>query len=247
MRKLRRPLVSLLLLILIAADVVWVFRAYTWSGARNSATTSLIPYWISKHVFGIKVPDFDFAYPWTSTFVKEGDAYRDLDTTRSSADELTKLLAGRAQDVVEVKRTRFVGRRGWWAPTAALTEHRLRITRMSDGSGQDGDLAVREAYAESWFGKKDPERERLKTGDVLKRRILWSGYVHNAAILIAAALFAISLGWLPRLYGAGRRRRLLARSICPSCGYDLSGTAVVEDAKTCPECGRKWGTEGSSE
>ncbi len=237
---LQRPLVSLVLFLAVSADVLFVFRAYTWSGTPNNATTTAIPWHISRHLLGLKVPDIEFSYPWSSYFVREGDAYRDLDSIRTSADELTKLLASRPGDVIEIRRTRFLGRRGWWAPTRTLREHRLKITRMSDGASLDKDLAARSAYGGTMFGKRDPELSRLLLRDIEDQRPIWSGYIHNLATLLALILLAISMGWVPRMWGAGRRRRLLERSICPACAYDLSATKDLAGVKTCPECGTRW-------
>lgn len=237
---LQRPLVSLVLFLAVAADVIVVFRAYTWTGTQSNATTTAIPWHISKHVLGLKVPDIEFSYPWSSYFVREGGVYRDLDSVRTSADELTKLLASRPGDVIEIRRTRFIGRRGWWAPTRTVREHRLKITRMSDGAPLGKDLAARSAYGETMFGKRDPEVPRLLLGDIEDHRLIWSGYVHNSATLLALFLLVISMGWMPRMWGAGRRRRLLERSICPACAYDLSATMDLAGIKTCPECGKRW-------
>lgn len=233
-------MVSLALFVLILADAAFVVHFYAWSGGRNNATSTIIARAIAKRLGMGKIPQIDLTYPWASFFVREADAYRDLDTPSSSADELTQLLGARSQDLVEVKRQRFVGRVGWWAPTVHKTEHRLRIRRMSDGSTPDDEALVRAAYANTFFGKRDPERDRLATGDIVVHRVLWSGYLHNAAILLLLALFILSLAWAPRLWGEGRRRRLLARDLCPRCLYDLSGTVASAGAKACPECGRTW-------
>lgn len=240
LRHVQRPWLSGVFFLLLAADVAAALHFYTWSGAKNNITTTTIPWYVTKYLLKTKVPDVEFVYPWSGYFVLDNGVYRDLDTMRQSADELTKLLASRPADVIEIKRSRFVGRRGTWAPTAEVHEHRLKITRMSDGARMDADPAARAAYATATFGKRDPELDRLVRADILEYRRIWSGYAHDAAMLLVLALFVVSLGWVPRLWGARRRERLLLRGICPKCAYDLSGTVPINGSKSCPECGTTW-------
>lgn len=65
-------------------------------------------------------------------------------------------------------------------------------------------------------------------------RVLWSGYVRDALSLAGAGALLLSIGWLGRSWRERRRWRRLGRGVCPDCGYQLP--AGLRDAP-CPECG----------
>jgi hypothetical protein len=60
------------------------------------------------------------------------------------------------------------------------------------------------------------------------------------AVGVPIWIFVASAGAM-LFYADRRTRRLahrLAESICPKCGYDLTGLGDAGDSVTCPECGR---------
>jgi len=72
------------------------------------------------------------------------------------------------------------------------------------------------------------------------RRILWRGVAANVSILACAIAFVFFFMWW--FATASDRRKLrrrwkaLARSVCPSCGYDIR----YLPEHRCPECGETW-------
>jgi hypothetical protein len=70
------------------------------------------------------------------------------------------------------------------------------------------------------------------SGQTTRTRMLWSGYVINAATLVGLGL----IGWgSVGAFVAVRARRRIGKHQCAKCRYDLRG--LVEATPRCPECG----------
>lgn len=158
----------------------------------------------------------------------------------------------RPKDVMDVSVYDFGARaEGFWAATRL--RHRV-------------DLKVQEMVieGESSFPMKGNADWKLQLGEFLAskgtdpaiiqsllasgkyeriERVLWFGYLHNAASLLALVLLIRSLAWIPEMpakMATSRRDERLARGVCPSCEYSIAG--LVEPK--CPECGCVWEVPG---
>jgi len=136
-------------------------------------------------------------------------------------------------------------RTGFWAPTRESNELRLLDTGNLTAAEQ---AEVLPALATAF--DRDPDAAGIyrrtaalaRAGVWMSSRTLYTGYVHNAASLVAAAWLvagaAIAVGV------AHRERREAARcdrGECPKCGFDLAGL----EGRPCPECGHRSAAGGS--
>lgn len=72
----------------------------------------------------------------------------------------------------------------------------------------------------------------LRSGDLYRSGVMWSGCGLNLATLFAACAFVGSVRRLPELW-VDKRAKQIAAGICPSCGYSIAGLPT----DVCPECG----------
>jgi hypothetical protein len=138
--------------------------------------------------------------------------------------------------------TEQVNRSGVWAPTA----ERRRISMFL--YERSGKRFVYRIGVDSHEHAAGLLREHLATaprqphpgsmldellrasGQTTRTRMLWSGYVINAATLVGLGL----IGWgSVGAFVAVRARRRIGKHQCAKCRYDLRGLVVAR----CPECG----------
>lgn len=138
--------------------------------------------------------------------------------------------------------------RGWWACVEHVNAVPLSLdwSKLSESEANSvrQDLAAA-AEREGW----DDMATRIRSGDLVRRRPLPWGYVHNAISAVVA------LGFVMGLVATGRsvrvvlreareagERELLEQGRCPRCAYDLASMQAVARSSRCssvrcPECG----------
>ncbi len=158
----------------------------------------------------------------------------------------------RARGTISITYSRYATWTGIWAPTLLTVEHDLRVsTPGRQARGAEEEIGLRNAVVAYVEDKGVPG------GSAIARAIarapsrrsyaLPSGYVHDAAALLILLGFLISLQWVTKVphwsracvnailapLRAARRAAAIARGICPSCRYNISGLPEPR----CPECG----------
>lgn len=94
---------------------------------------------------------------------------------------------------------------------------------------------LRAQYVDELVAAGDPivtrEMPAIRSADISRTTILWSGWVHNAISMSSLLVLAASLSLVPRRLREHRRR---CEGLCPTCAYDLIATPP---GSPCPECG----------
>ncbi len=135
-----------------------------------------------------------------------------------------------------------IHRFGWWAPTSESVERKFFLHerewtfgyRMSTPHDQYAEVlraqladAPRAPLPGSWM-----DAGLLANGISTKQRVVWWGYLVNAATVVGLGL----MGWGGvGLGGAIVVMRRAKAGQCTKCRYDLSGLRA--DVTVCPECG----------
>ncbi|MBX3358651.1 MAG: hypothetical protein KF745_09505 [Phycisphaeraceae bacterium] len=235
----QRPLVTLLLLAALAG-LSW--RALGRIDDRGAAGPGVIGT-VLRQMPEIPGP---LRYPDMYALRDGNGTVRLIDPESESMGEVSTIWEREPERVMTVSIEVGVGRTGFWGLTSeqrrvvvdvlpfvpeATTESELQSARRQ-GAARLPELA------RVWLDKSQWRRlaERAAAHDIDERRIVWSGWLFNAATIVALGLLVYSLGWVPQAWARllsvrGRRRESQGR--CPTCGYDLTG---VEEA-ICPECG----------
>ena len=232
-RRVQNPVVTVALLVALGADLLLL----PGDPPRSTVVGSFVQNEVltggnrTYHPFGLQV----------YVLVEDGRPSRLFDPARESWDELGALMVERPDDIVIATYTWDDATiSGTYAPTTWEDRKVLRLTSTrGEAIRPDIDrLAVRAAVV-SYFRRFDslaPHADAIEHGDAIRRRVLWSGVLHNAASGLALVVLVVSLGWIPRTRGWVRSRRearALVRGVCPSCGYAIAGV------DRCPECGRQ--------
>ncbi len=177
---------------------------------------------------------------WSSFAVREPEGFRLIDPDNESWDEATRLLARRHDDVVQITLWRFITTEGFWAPTRRVAVTRLMITSMSSRLPSDGLASLRTPLMALSPAPhiliRDALASALGVADIRTEDVLWFGYVHSGAALLALLGLVYSLQWVPRApawFRARRQARAERAGRCPRCGYSIAG---LPEAR-CPECG----------
>lgn len=170
--------------------------------------------------------------------VREPTGFRRLHPEEDSWDETTRLLAQRPQDMVLFSAMYHEGSFGVWAPTRHSRAIRLDSTVGSGIPKAEADALRARFLDEFGFPARFSAASRatlVAGGTAAESGVVWSGYAHDAAALMALALLILSLGWvsLGPWSRSSRRARAMARARCPRCGYSIR--ALPEPR--CPECG----------
>lgn len=138
-------------------------------------------------------------------------------------------------------------KRGLWASTSEVHEHRIRIWAGTADLTPEKERAVRNAFVKHAAACAScspfvPGLTKLAAADYRTTRILPFGYVHNVAALLFSIGTAYCLAAQPRRATRRIQEARAQRDRCGGCRYDLSGVpgAVTQIGlvKTCPECGR---------
>lgn len=177
-----------------------------------------------------------------------GPTFRLLDLDAHSAGELARLIGERPDALVQAHFVLVCARSGLLAPAVQATAHRLRVTRVSDGTQANPDQAglARAALAAHFRASGWAESAAiLERADGYDRHVLWPGVVHDGVALAGWGTLVYSLGWIRGLFH--RRARLLAQSRCAVCRYDLAAVPrSVAGEVRCPECGSVWTLPGQA-
>jgi hypothetical protein len=238
-RWVQNPFASAFLGAIVIADMMSLPRG------PGDGGTSTVGRWISG-VFGSGSVGRSMAA--TVFVVRNGDGV--LTTTSAEGESLGDVagaIQSRPDDVLRfVFYPQAIRRLGFWALTTEETESKLVVDTMlwAGGAGNFSDSEFRRALdgVETVIGKSFDGAEADVGGmrwRLFHARPIWTGYLHNALILVCVFLFCISMAWVPRApewLAATRRQRALARGRCPSCGYQLGGLPDM----VCPECGKSW-------
>lgn len=234
---LRRWWVSLLLLVALAADVRVVLDQSRHRGAGG-------PGWIAT-VASLEPREWSGEAVTHDLYIVRakqlGDSPRSLDPESDSWWELGGLVESDQDRLMHVTFQAAQSRRGAWAATRERITASMEFEPYRDGAFSAAEMIEARLLAAARFGQTDggrwgPTAVRAAGGAVEWSRLLWLGYLHDAASLGATIGFVWSLGWVPRTVAAVRDRRgkqRLAAGRCPGCGYELRGLA----AGVCPECG----------
>jgi hypothetical protein len=243
-RGVQRPLFTVLLMLVIVADVLLVRRAVRRTDVFGPASSGL-----SLIGAEIKIRNsHDSVY-----FVIEPTnelGLRVLDLDANSADELVRRMTGDPESLV---RGQFVVLRTRWGvvtPWTLRTLHRLRVesvARPNSPTPPSAELQsqVREALARhlEWTGWRQ-DAALLRSGDADTTGVVVPGVIHDALLVLLLGLWVYSLRWVRRWFD--RTGRALAQGRCPKCGYDLlavkprGGERGSGRVKQCPECGSWW-------
>lgn len=183
------------------------------------------------------------------TLVREGHGVRVVDTDTQSADELSRVIKERPEDVAFASLDGLWHPHGFWAATTAARTHAIEI---GGGSGDPGlaswsqadraaarEAVVREAARFSSESEWQRYVSLLRAGDGRETRIVWTGVAWNAATLAALVVFLLAAPSVLEMFD--RKGARLRRGRCGACGYDLSGCGRdAGGVVKCPECGREW-------
>lgn len=248
---LRRPLATLVLAGVLAADVVWV----AGPPGPGTSTGGEMVWWAAK---GWRLSEAERALVreigrarrqaaggWalarsagepSGLFVVRGDdpaePLRLIDQDVESWDALSALLTDWPERLAAVRTDFGVRRAGLWALTREQRLDEVRLEPMERGGFDAVDAGRVRALLASHGYRGAPDGP----ADQSASRVLWWGYVHNIVSAAVLAALAWSLGWVRDVPGWVRRRRAarrVARGVCPRCAYPLRG---LEDG-VCPECG----------
>jgi hypothetical protein len=136
---------------------------------------------------------------------------------------------------------------GLWAITRSRREHRITLDDRSSRArvGPEEIAALRQRVVDELIAPATTlpleAVAQLRTGDYTEERTIWTGYVHDAAVIpmLSALPFACFGAWrAARDFTPKRRRR---RGLCPACAYSRAGLAPdapCPECGNCPECGR---------
>gem|GEM_PF-1716356 len=245
-RRLQRPAITAATAALLLLDAAVITRL------PESAAGRVIAGLVQRRIRSLDQLANHFSAPWlhpnaASTpglFVARDEndpaALRLIDQDRDSWDELSRLLTSHPRRLAQLFVAHGADRAGFWALTRERATDVVVLSPMEPGAFDDAAITQVRALL------RDAGLPVAPAGgqDESRTRILWTGYLHNAAALLALAAFILSLGWLPRLPAACRARRArrrLARGRCPRCRYPLAGL----ESNQCPECGQQWGNDGA--
>lgn len=130
---------------------------------------------------------------------------------------------------------------GFWAVTRAWWDPAIRVYAQSRNLTAAEVEALRPQFADiierGEYSSLSNYADLIRTGAGPFKRIVWSGYVHNAISLMLAWATLISFGWVRERSQARRHAALMAIGCCPDCQYDLRGDLQ----RGCPECGWRRG------
>lgn len=227
-RLITSPVASALLLALLLALLTNAER-FMWERTPFRLVTNV------RTVIGVKYVN---ASPNILVVTRREGCVHVLNPNAESWDEATRVLAERPSQTATMtlwSRSRLSGILG-------LTRERWGLRIEQDGGSGFSEEEWREARAaviDFTYGRGTsgrPEFSRLVQQDYERNRVVWSGHVLNAIVLVVLAGLVRSLRWVPRAV-ATRRQRQRERSLlsgrCPGCGYSISGLPTG----VCPECG----------
>jgi hypothetical protein len=251
---LRRPLATLVLAGVLAADAAWVAgppgpdtsvggEAVWWAVRRWGMSESQRA--LVREAGRLRRdPAQAGAGLAPGVFVLRGaepaEPLRLMDQDRISWDAISAALTQTPERLAAVRASFGVVRRGLWALTREERVDVVRLEPMERGGfdGVDPGRVRALLASHGWRGAPDGPTDQSHA------RVLWWGYAHNLVSIATLAAFLWSLGWVRDVPGWVRRRRAarrVARGVCPRCAYPLRG---LEDG-VCPECGAavaEWAT-----
>lgn len=215
-RRLQRPLVSMLLLTLLVGETSLLCRAHPRDSivARNLTATALptgprVPRWTMQRRAGV----------WSETKV----------TWPSQADAVVRVGAVGPRTLES----------GFWWP--ATRRQIFSIIVLSDATGPDGSsvqltpqdgLDIRTVVCQEITSCGFTLPAGAVTADIDQEEILWPRVVRNTADAAMLVFFLLSLRW----FGSWLRPFVpVPLGTCARCGYNLGGLTTA----TCPECGTR--------
>lgn len=229
------PIATVLLATLLVADYASMPKGPWWKDARSSLATAISDTLEPQARLEI-APLSALEYPTEAHAVRENDTIILIDPERESWDRLGSRLQVNPEDVLTLLYRPERQTRGLWAMTTTTETHRISVVRgesFTDEEIEEAKGLFLPLIEDRWGARE----ALLAAAGHVERRILWTGYLHNALSLTALVLLLVSLAWVPRAPAWIRARfttRALSQGKCPSCGYDISAIAH----HTCPECGR---------
>jgi hypothetical protein len=130
---------------------------------------------------------------------------------------------------------------GFWCPTGRAADTRLRIDdfELAESLTAAERTFIRLAYADRLKDAGLPAviTTPLSAGEGVTVTPIASGYVKDAAVIVAAALALHAIVFVPSHVVAfvmrDRRARAALSGLCVRCGYDMAGLP----GPICPECG----------
>ncbi|HYE02468.1 MAG TPA: zinc ribbon domain-containing protein [Phycisphaerales bacterium] len=216
-----RPAVTILLAMLVAADVALTAPRSALLG-EQSVHTATVDLAVVRTAQGPRV------------FDPEDESYGELVTLMNREPERVLLLEYFFREEVG----------GLWAPTRRWRADWLSLTPLVPGSFTPGELELARARARGYLHQhRLGPRWSLASVGASRREITGPvvlAWAHNALSLGLVVTLLVSTGWLwgllargPRLPGPLRRWR--ARQVCGACGFDLTRVP----GRVCPECGAR--------
>jgi hypothetical protein len=180
---------------------------------------------------------FSYSGP-TVLVVREQIGLRIVNPDESSWDEASRLLSERPADVQQFTYFYGVREHGVWAVTGV--DEVAGLVCVGGGNFTEANHSFARFAIVEWLDARRELRHvhasALAASDVESHAVRLTGYLHNIASVVAFVAFVCSLAWLPAApahWRDRRRRRDLARGLCPSCGYSVVGL----NRPVCPECG----------
>lgn len=130
--------------------------------------------------------------------------------------------------------------RGWLDVVRFDDHYELELRPLGRTPWSDAELDAARVAVLGWLDSRDQGNKpfvaaALREPDSASREWNTPGLLNTAGIVIAAALFAGSLAWVPRLISERkriRRQRDIAAGLCPRCRYAMGSIP------RCPECGQ---------
>jgi hypothetical protein len=225
--------------VLVAGSVVWIGWSVRTSGSHSGFGAVMVgnptgSFDLTRHLQGYRALE-----PRITVRALRPGFEREL---RKEMDLLEHVIDGfaRSHSMYDgVRLWEYIHRTGWWAPTRESAEHSLLLSERQWSGG----YLIRvpfEEYAQAFRAQLADAPRQPAPGSILdellrangqttRTRVLWSGYLINAATIAGLGL----IGWGAWGVPGGIRARRVRAGKCAKCTYDLRGLGEAR----CPECG----------